>query len=206
MKKYIGLLTMMVLLVCSLCACGSKNTSADASYYMGTITAIDGNTITASVTESRFGGGKRPEGGERPEGFDPEKMPSEMPEGFEPEKMPSEMPEGFDPEKMPSEMPEGFNPENMPEGIEKGERPEGFDPSTMFEGEEMVIEVDKKISIYVNEEKASVSDLNVGDFVQITVANNQVTEIRAGIPEQGAGRPQGDAPQGAGAQQEEVSQ
>ena len=178
MKKRVAIVLVMAMVVCSLCACQDKNTSSNGEFYMGTITAIDGNTVTASVTASRFGGGNRPEGGERPEGFDASKMP----EGFDPSQMPQggEMPEGFD----ASKMPEGFDPSQMPErggmpeGFTPGEMPEGFAGGEMPEGEEMVIEVGKKTAVYVNDEKASVSELKVGDFVMITVEGNQVTEIR----------------------------
>lgn len=65
--------------------------------YFGSITAIDGNTITVSVMNGRIGGG-RPEG-EMPSG---EKPDGEMPAG--------EMPTG---EKPDVEMPEGMASETM---------------------------------------------------------------------------------------------
>ena len=93
-----------------------------------------------------------------------------------------EMPEGFDPESFD---PENFDPESMPEGFGGGNMPTG---------ETMTIKVTNKIDITVNGEKGKVSDLQVGDFVMITVEDEMVTAISAGMMQQFAPQQSGEKP------------
>ncbi len=161
-QKFVSMFVMITILVCGLTACQKTdniNTGATdvmRGSYMGEITAIDGNVLTVNV----MGGGMT-----RPEKFDGETFDGELPEGFKP----NEMPEGFEAGKMP----EGFKPGEMPEGMpEMGELPAA---------EAIEIEVSESTNITVDGEKGSISDLEVGDFIQITMDEDIVAEITVGM-------------------------
>lgn len=192
-KKYMGILLVIAMLISGLTACKSTEDAEQGandatevmiqeSHYMGEITEMEGNQITVNVMGGgRFGGDRMPEG-EAPEGFNPEEMPSEMPEGFEA----GERPEG---KPADGERAENFNPSEMPSEFEQGKMPEA---------EQMVIEVTEDTVITVNDENSEVSYLQVGDFIQFTMEDEVVTEIRVGMPQQGTQRedmPQQIAPQ-----------
>lgn len=143
--------------------------------YFGSITAIDGNTITVSVMNGRAGGG-RPEG-EMPNG---EKPDGEMPAG--------EMPSGEKPDgEMPTaEMSEGEKPNReMPAGeMPTGEKPDGEMPEGMA-SETMTIEVTENTVITVNGETADISALEVGSDIMITLDGETALTITVRMPEQG---------------------
>lgn len=140
--------------------------------YFGTITAIDGNTITVNaMSGGRDGGIQR---GERPEG--------EVPEGMQRDESPKgEMPEGA----QYDERPEG----EIPEGIQRGERPaeewsEGMTPAEM-PTEPMTITVAEDTVITINGENAKLAELQVGDSIMFTVDGDVVTTISAGMANSG---------------------
>ncbi len=180
MKKSISMFVITILLVFGLTACQkTDNINTDgidviSGNYMGEITAIDGNVLTVNM----MGGGMT-----RPEKVEGEAFKGELPEGFKP----GEMPEGFEAGKMP----EGFEAGEMPEGFEAGETPEGFKPGEMPEGmpemgelpkiETIEIEVSENTNITIDGESGTVSDLKVGDFIQITMDGETVTDIAVGM-------------------------
>ena len=160
-----------------------------------------------------FGGGQMPEGfggGQLPEGFEPGQLPEgfgggqmpegfeggQLPEGYEPGQLPEgfgsgQLPEGFGGGQMPGrerpegQKPEGFDSSQLPEGFTGGQMPGGFGGQMFGGGETMTLKVTKSTDITVNNEKAKIKDLQVGDMIQFLMNGDKVTAITVGMSMQG---------------------
>ena len=203
-KKAGVLFGLMTLLTLGLTACkgGSADQAAGGqeTAYMGMITEVGKDTITVSVMGGgQFFGGMQ--GGQMPGGFGGGQMPEgfgggQLPEGFEPGQLPEgfgsgQLPEGFGGGQMPGrerpegQKPEGFDSSQLPEGFTGGQMPGGFGGQMFGGGETMTLKVTKSTDITVNNEKAKIKDLQVGDMIQFLMNGDKVTAITVGMSMQG---------------------
>lgn len=176
-------------MVFALAGCGGSNASGT---FTGTVTAVDGNTVTMMAFDMEamggWGDGSRSDMGGTPEG--------EMPEGFDPGNMPG----GGPPE---GEMPEDFDPGNVPEG----EPPEGGFGG-MEGGEEQTFTVGGS-TVYTlggmeGQTSASLADVTAGAMVTVEVEKGVATRVTimqmGGFGGAGGGpggnMPGGEAPEG----------
>ncbi len=206
-KKIIsGALTLM-LTASLLTGCGNSGSNVldfSNSTLSGTITAVDGDKVTVSMT-SGFGGGRMgnrndasaqsadgeqtmPEGTDnqtpptKPGGSDGE-APADMPKGTDGE-APADMPEGTNGEA-PADMPEGTNGE-APADMPEGEMPSG-DDATMGGGMDaaagnMFSQGGSTFTLTITDEslleECTMDDITEGSFITITFGdNNTITSI-----------------------------
>ena len=185
LKTILGILLITLLSACST-VIADNNADYSNQTLTGQITEINGSTITLTLgkvkeneSESDAQFPQMSEGMTKPEddeNFDPSQM-GEMPEGFDPSQM------GERPELGEGEMPEDFDPSQM------GEKPEGGMQNGFGRQQTItytfkakkgsaVITIGECEVTLADGTDASVSDLQVGDVVAISIdENNTVTSI-----------------------------